>query len=126
MENEPPAKSTKKFYKDFEATLNFKSTLAFEIAVPVEIEFAGVPQGVSIARSKNNYIEFAAGGRNWPIYVLQVVAGVGVGVLSNYLYDTIKNAMPQPPKTIMIEHEDVRFEHGEMQRMLRDKITIEK
>jgi hypothetical protein len=53
-------------------------TLAFEIAIPVEIEFADVPQGVSIIRSKKNYQEFAERGRNWPIYIIGVVASVGV------------------------------------------------
>lgn len=124
MENEPTAKSTKKFYKDLEATLNFQGTVAFEIAIPVEIDFADVPQGVSIVRSKNNYIEFDAAGRDWPIYVISVVATVSLNVLSNYLYDAIKHATPTKPKTILIQHEDVRFEHGEIQRVLRDKITI--
>jgi|SRR5437667_11441966 len=85
------------------------NTLAVEIAIPLEIEFADMPEGVSIVRSKNNYIEFAAGGRNWPIYIVSVVATVSLNMLSNYIYDAIKHATPEKPKTILIQHEDVRF-----------------
>jgi hypothetical protein len=95
-----------------------------EIAIPIEIAFADAPDGVSIVRSENNYIEFAETGRNWPVYVITAVSTLSLGVLSNYLYDTMKSHMHEKPKTIMIEHEDVRFERGEIERVLRDKITI--
>jgi hypothetical protein len=97
-----------------------------EIAIPDEIAFPDLPQGISITRSANNYFEFAATGRNWPIYIVSGVTSIGLGVLSNYLYDTIKHGTEHEPKTIRIQNEDVRFEHGEIQRVLRQQITIEK
>lgn len=96
----------------------------FEIAVPSEIAFHEAPHGVTITRSSNNYIEFAAGGRNWPIYVISAISSVSLGVLSTYLYDTIKPAIYREPKTIRIEAEEVGFERGEIQRVLRHTITI--
>src|SRR6266568_4533671 len=83
MENEPTAKGAKKFDKNFEAKLNFMDSLAFEIAIPREIAFADVPEGVSFVRDKNNYIEFGAGGRNWPIYIVHAVTSVSLSVLAN-------------------------------------------
>lgn len=97
----------------------------FEIAIPQEIAFRDPPPGVSIVRSENNYIEFHVTGRNWPVYIVSAVSSVGLGMLSNYLYDTIKHTTLQEPKTIRIENEEVRFKRGEIQRVLHHTIAIE-
>jgi hypothetical protein len=96
----------------------------FEIATPPESRFSDPPEGVSVVRSESNYIEFAEAGRNWPIYTFRVLSTVGLGVLSNYIYDTIKHAGHEEPKTIIIDNVDVRFDRGEIHEVIRQKTTI--
>jgi hypothetical protein len=96
-----------------------------EIAIPVEIALDNLPTGISIVRNAANYVEFAETGRNWPTYVISGASSIALGVLSNYIYDAVKESSYPNPKAILIEHEDVRFDRGEIERVIRRKIMIQ-
>ena len=96
-----------------------------EIAVPIEFPLANLPPGISILRHKNDLIMFSDEGRSWPIYIVSVATSVALSVLANYIYDTIKQTAHKEPKAIMIEEEKVDFQRGEIESVLRRRITIQ-
>ena len=97
----------------------------FSLAIPSEITFLNVPNGISIERSDSNYIEFSDTGRNWPVYIITITSTVALNVLSSYIYDTLKeHSGSERPKGIMIEREDISFDKGEVTKILKEKIKI--
>jgi len=96
---------------------------SFSIVLPCEIDSGNLPEGITLERDANNYIEFSENGRNWPIYIVTFTSTVAVGLFTDFLYDAIKKHSKKEPETVMVEYEEASFKNGEVERLIRMKIT---
>ena len=98
---------------------------SIQIGIPVEIPIDFLPPGISMLRHKHDIIMLSDEQPNWPLYVVSAASSLAISVLANYLYDTIKHTAHKEPKAIMIEEEKVDFQRGEIESVLRRRITIQ-